>query len=135
VVTVARYAFLVLSWLFLAGVVVQTFLAGLALFGDQNFSLHVDVGWILHLAPILVLVAAALARPGRRVVLLALALAVVVFITPLLPMLRETTPAAAALHPVFALLTFGLSVVVAQSAWRVAREPAEGRLEPAAGQG
>jgi mercuric ion transport protein len=135
VVTVARYAFLVLSWLFLAGVVVQTFLAGLALFGDQNFSLHVDVGWILHLAPILVLVAAALARPGRRVVLLALALAVVVFITPLLPMLLETTPAAAALHPVFALLTFGLSVVVAQSAWRVAREPAEDRLEPAVGQG
>lgn len=136
VTAAARYAFLVLSWLFLAGVVVQTFLAGLGLFAEpEDFSLHVNVGWILHLAPILVLIAAALARPGARTVWLALALAIVVFITPLLPMLRSDLPAAAALHPVFALLTFGLSVVVARAAWQSVQESQAAGLEPAAGQG
>jgi hypothetical protein len=134
-VTAARYAFLVLSWLFLAGVVVQTFLAGLGLFGDRDFSMHVNVGWILHLAPILVLLAAAVARVGARTLWLTLALAIVVFITPLLPMLRSDLPEAAALHPVFALITFGLSFVVARAAWRVSQESQVGRLEPAVDRG
>ena len=58
----ARYAYLVLAWAFVVGVVVQVFFIGLGLFaGSRNIELHVTLGWILHLAPLLILAAAALA--------------------------------------------------------------------------
>lgn len=114
----ARYVYLVLAWAFLVGVVVQVFFIGLGLFaGPENLALHVNVGWILHLAPILILLAAALARAGRRRVLEALALAVTVFIVPILVTVRADQPVLAALHPVGALLAFWLSIVVARGAW------------------
>lgn len=129
----ARYAFAVLAGLFLVGVVVQTFFAGLGMFaGAENMRLHVDFGWILHLAPILVLIAAALGRVGRAALLWTAALVVTVFIQPLLPLLGESTPALAALHPVNALLIFWISVVVARRALALARPtPADASAQPA----
>lgn len=113
----ARYAYLVLAWAFLVGVVVQVFFIGLALFaGPSNLALHVNLGWILHLAPILILAAAALARAGRRRILEAAALAAVVFVVPILATMRDGLPVVAALHPVFALAAFWLAIVVARSA-------------------
>ena len=112
----ARYAYLVLAWAFLVGLVVQVFFIGLALFGDaENIELHVALGWILHLAPILVLLAAALARAGRRHWQWALALAVVVFVVPILAM-DGLMPEIAALHPVGAMVSFALAIVVARNA-------------------
>ncbi|MEO8510497.1 MAG: DUF6220 domain-containing protein [Chloroflexota bacterium] len=110
----ARYAFVGLAWLFLVGIVVQVFFIGLALFaGSENLESHVTLGWILHMIPIVILIAAALARPGRRTVLLAAALAVTVFIVPILATLRDSSDVIAALHPVGALLAFYLAVLVA----------------------
>ena len=41
----ARYAFVGLVWLYLAGVVGQTFLAGAALFSpERDFELHRNLG-------------------------------------------------------------------------------------------
>ena len=81
----ARYAYLVLAWAFAVGVVVQVFFIGLGLFaGSSNIELHVTLGWIVHLAPLLILAAAALARAGRRRILEAAALAAVVFVVPIL---------------------------------------------------
>ena len=114
----ARYAYVVLAWAFVAGVIVQVFLIGMALFDGAGFAeAHVNLGWILHLAPILVLLAAALSRAGRRHWRWALALAAVVFVVPILatPALRADLPALAALHPVGALVTFWLAVVVARN--------------------
>lgn len=131
----ARYAYLVLAWAFLVGVVVQVFFIGLALFaGRENLELHVTLGWILHLAPILILAVAALARAGRPRVLEAFALAVVVFIVPILATLRESSPVVAALHPVAALLSFWLSIVVARGASSILPEESAAR-EPAASVG
>jgi hypothetical protein len=129
----ARYVFAVLAALFLIGVVVQTFYAGLGLFaGAENMQLHVDLGWILHLAPILVLIAAALGRVGRATMLWTAALVVTVFIQPLLPGLSESVPALAALHPVNALLIFWISVVVVRRALALARStPADASAHPA----
>ncbi len=111
----ARYAYLILAWAFLAGLVAQVFLIGLGLFaGSENMELHVTFGWILHLAPLLVLLAAALSRAGRQHWLWALALAVVIFIVPILVGLRDASPVLAALHPVAALVAFWLSIVVAR---------------------
>ena len=127
----ARYAFLALAWAFVAGVVLQVFFIGLGLFaGSENLELHVTLGWILHLFPILILLAAALARAGRTRILQATALAVTVFIVPILATLRADTPVAAAFHPVGALLAFWLAIVVARSATRLVR--ASDAVAPAA---
>ena len=129
----ARYAFAVLAGLFLVGVVVQTFYAGLGLFaGAENMDFHVQFGWILHLAPILVLIAAALGRVGRATLLWTAALVVTVFIQPLLPGLSESVPALAALHPVNALLIFWVSGVVARRALaRAQSTPADASAQTA----
>jgi hypothetical protein len=122
-VRVARYVYFALAWAFLAGVVLQVFYIGLALFaGSENLALHVNLGWILHLSPILVLIVAALARAGRTRILQATALAVTVFVVPIFALLRDSAPVAAALHPVAALLAFWLASVVARGATSALRE-------------
>lgn len=117
----ARYAYIALAWAFVAGVVLQVFFIGMALFvGRENIELHVGLGWILHLWPLLILAAAALARAGRTRILRAAALAATVFVVPILATLRDDLPVAAALHPVGALLAFWLAIVVAREASRPA---------------
>lgn len=132
-VAAARYAYLVLAWAFVAGVVVQVFFIGLALFaGSENIELHVTLGWILHLIPLLILAAAALARAGRRRILEATALAAVVFAVPILATLRQDAPVVAALHPVGAIIAFWLAIIVARGATSVrGREAAPGARAPA----
>ena len=118
----ARWAYAGLAWAFVVGLVVQVFFIGLGLFaGSENLELHVSLGWILHLAPILILAMAALARAGRRQILMAAALAVTVFIVPILVTLRADVPVLAALHPVGALLAFWLAILVALGATRLVR--------------
>jgi hypothetical protein len=120
----ARYAYVALAWAFVAGVVLQVFFIGLGLFVNaENMELHVSLGWILHLWPILILGAAALARAGRTRILQAAALAVTVFIVPILVTLRSDLPVAAALHPVGAILAFWLAIVVARGATSLAATP------------
>lgn len=121
-VTGARMAYVALAWLFVVGVVVQVLFIGLTLFVDkQNVELHRTLGWILHLWPLLILIAAAVGRVGRRQILTALALAIVTFTVPILATLRESSPVIAALHPVGAILTFALAVLVAWNAWLTIR--------------
>ena len=134
-VRAARAAYLVLAWMFLVGVVLQVFFIGLGLFaGSENVALHVNLGWILHLAPILVLLAAAASRAGRRRILEALALAAVVFVVPILATLRADLPVLAALHPVGALLAFWLAIVVVRGASSL-RPPEEEIGQPAPSMG
>jgi hypothetical protein len=127
-VRLARYAFVVLAVAFVAGIVLQVFFIGLGLFaGSENLGLHREFGWILHLAPLLVLVAAALAAAGRARLLQALALVVVVWIVPILAAVRADLPMVAAFHPLGALLAFVLSLVVARGSVELLRD-----VEPAA---
>jgi nicotinamide riboside transporter PnuC len=117
----ARYAYLALAWAFVAGVILQVFFIGLGLFvGSENLALHVNFGWLLHLGPLPILVAAAFARAGRTRILQTTALAVLVFFVPILAVLRTDAPLAAALHPVGALLAFWLAIVVARGATSLA---------------
>ena len=123
-VRAARYAFVVLALAFAAGIVLQVFFIGLGLFaGSENLVLHTTFGWILHLAPLLVLIAAALAGAGRTRILQAVALVVVVWIVPILAAVRADLPEIAALHPVGALLAFVLSLVVARGSLELVRDP------------
>jgi hypothetical protein len=122
-VRVAQYAFVVLALAFAAGIVLQVFFIGLGLFvGSENLALHREFGWILHLAPLLVLVAAALAGAGRTRILQAIALVVVIWIVPILAAVRADLPVLAAFHPVGALLGFALSLGVARGSIEIVRD-------------
>jgi nicotinamide riboside transporter PnuC len=117
----ARYLYAALAWAFVAGVILQVFFIGLGLFvGREYLALHVNFGWLLHLGPLPILVAAALARAGRRRILQTAALAILVFFFPILAVLRTDAPLAAAFHPVGALLAFWLATVVARGATSLA---------------
>jgi len=113
----ARYAYVALAWAFVAGVIVQVFFIGLGLFvGRENLALHFYIGWLLHLGPLPVLVAAAFARAGRTQIMQSAALAVLVFFVPILAAVRTDLPFVAAFHPVGAVLAFWLATVVARGA-------------------
>jgi uncharacterized protein DUF6220 len=113
----SRIAYAVLAWAFVAAIVLQVFFIGLGLFvGPENLELHRNFGWILHLAPLPILVAAALARAGRTRILQAAGLVVVIFFVPILAAVRADLPYAAAFHPVGALLAFWLGIVIARDA-------------------
>lgn len=116
----ARFAYAALAWAFVAAIVLQVFFIGLGLFVDsENLELHRNFGWILHLAPLPVLVATALARAGRTRILQATGLVVVIFFVPILAAVRSDLPYAAAFHPVGALLAFWLATGLARDATRL----------------
>lgn len=117
-----RIAYVPLIWLFSAGVLAQVFLAGLALFvGPGSWALHANLGYILHLTPLLIAAAALIGGLRRDTLFLVAALFVVTAVQPLLPLLRTDLPVAAALHPVLALLIFALASVLAVRAVSDAR--------------
>jgi len=120
----ARWLFLLMILAYLAAVLFQVFLAGMGLFGaGRDFELHRNLGYLIHLTPIPLILVAAVARVGQRLLLWTAALFVVQGIQPLLPMLRTDMPWAAALHPVLALVVFWLGATIALQAWRLVQEP------------
>jgi hypothetical membrane protein len=121
----ARYLYLAMVWIYVAGILSQVFLAGIGLFGAaKDFEPHVGLGWILHLVPVLLLIVAAVARVGASLLWWTTALLVVQFIQPILATLRDNQPVVAAFHPVLAAVIFWLAVTIGVKAWRLVREPA-----------
>lgn len=115
---VIRRAHLVVAWAFVAGVVLQVFLAGLGVFeSSAKFGTHASWGYMLGLIPFVLLALAAAGGLGRRQVLYALALFGMFILQSLFIAFRESQPAVAALHPVngFAILLVGIAM--AREAW------------------
>ena len=108
----ARYLYGAALVLFLAGIGFQAFLAGLSLFDDpRKWAVHTEYGWtVAHGVPLLIIIFGALGRIGWRRGAWVAALVVSAAIQPFLPGLKDSTPLAAALHPVNALVLFGLTV-------------------------
>ena len=130
-VRAARYVYLGLAVAFVIGLVVQVFYAGMGVFKASDFEVHIGLGWMLHLVPILILAAAAVGRAGRRRILWAAALAATVFVVPILALMRADAPAVAALHPVAAVISFWLAIVVARDAMSLRRGDVELESKPA----
>lgn len=116
----ARTALAAFAWLFIGLLAVQVFLAGVGLFGAGSISLHRDFGYLISMAPLLILGAAAIARAGRLVGLSALLL-VLTFVQTSLPYLRDGMPFVAALHPVNAIALLWLTATIARRATSLAR--------------
>ncbi len=109
------------AWAFVASVVVQVFLAGLAipqLGGRGSFETHREFGYLIGLLTLIVVLAAIAARAGRRRILQAAGLLVLYVVQSSLPYMDPALPLAAALHPVNALVMFGLGVLYARQVWR-----------------
>jgi hypothetical protein len=127
-----RGAYAVLAWLFLAAVVYQVFLAGMGLLGGGDMQTHMGFGYLLPLFTIPLLAVAAGAHPDRRTFRLTILLLVLTWVQSMLPPLRTTAPALAALHPVNALVIFWLSLTIARTATALARIPEDdGKAVPA----
>ena len=115
-----RWLHAAFAWLFVAGVIVQAWLAGAALAqlgGSGNFGNHVEFGYTgMGILALGVLVTALVARVPRIQVGLVIGLVVLYVVQTLLPNFRGSSPIVAALHPANALLLFGFSVIVARRA-------------------
>ena len=59
-----RRLFLAVSWLFVAGLIVQVYLAGMGVFGG-NFENHVFFGYTVTWLPVLMFLFGLLGRVGR----------------------------------------------------------------------
>lgn len=109
---VVMWVFQGLTRVVLAGLVLEFYLAGAALFGVTTFQPHKALGQALALAILLLLALALVARLGRRVVGLTVLLAALTVVQVLLPRAAHTLPWVAALHVANAvavgMVTFGI---------------------------
>src|SRR5436190_18085891 len=103
----------VAALVFVAAIVIQVVLAGMAianLGGSGDFGTHKDFGYTwVGLASLAVVVTALLARMPQRDVLITLGMLVLYVLQTLLPEARSSIPLVAALHPLNAMLLFGIS--------------------------
>lgn len=118
---VSRRAHLLLAAAFAVVVVVQFFLAGMALFTAESWHAHVDTGYFAGLGLLALPVLAALAQLPLLDVFLGVSLTLAAWLQILLP---QTTPWVAAFHPVWALVLLGLSLVVVRRAAASGLRPA-----------
>jgi hypothetical protein len=113
--TAARITFAATSWLLVAGLVVQVFLAGLGVFDSpERFELHASFGFTLMALPLIMLLSGLAGAVGRRFVGLAGLMFGLFFLQSILVSLRDQSPAIAALHPLNGFLILFVSIAVAR---------------------
>jgi uncharacterized membrane protein YjdF len=120
--TGARIVFVGSSWLLVAGVVVQVFLAGLGVFDSPTrFESHRDLGYTLELLPIVMAVSGLVAGIERRIVGLTALIFVLFLLQSVFVAVRTSAPMVAALHPVNGFLIGLIALAVAR--WSIRRKP------------
>jgi hypothetical protein len=116
---VSRIVYLVASSLFLFGVAMQVFLAGMVVVAFQmGWSNHRDLGHTLALPLLIMLVSVYLGQLPRKMKWLTWLLFVIyIGQADVLIFLRTSLPVASAFHPVLALADVLLAGVLVQQAW------------------
>lgn len=84
---------------------------------ENGFDFHNGFGYIIFLAAIILLILALGARLGRKRVLWALAVPLLVVAQIVLAWIGESTPAVGVLHPLNAFLIAGLTGTLAHREW------------------
>src|SRR5262245_42092857 len=101
-----------LARIFLAGLLLQFYLAGTALFGVGSFEPHRMLGNALTMLAILFPVLAVVGRLERQLIGLSMLLVFLTIVQVILPSLRVNAAWIAALHPVNALALMGISATI-----------------------
>ena len=120
---IGRYLYLAFSWLFVAGVVYQVYLTGMAVVAQrQSWRPHADTGHALVIPLVLMLLSMYLGRMPRQVKVITWLLFLAYFLQAyVLISMRRSVPALSALHPVLALVDFGLGLWLAVQAFKIIR--------------
>lgn len=112
----ARFAFNVVAWLFAVCVAVQIYLAGVAVFAippTNDFDLHRNFGYLFGLLTLVMIGLAIVARLPRRVIGASALILALFALQSVFVLMRASTPAAAALHPLNGFVIFVVSLWVA----------------------
>jgi hypothetical protein len=118
----ARKIFVGLAWLFVLAVAIQFLLAGLGVLGGESMEAHRQWGFIvLHLIPILMLIAAIVGRMGRTVLALTVVLFILVLLQPLFADPELDPRWLRSLHVLNALFIFALGYHLAQRGQKTVR--------------
>lgn len=91
---------------------------------DHGFNFHMGLGYILFLGSVVLFLFALGARLGRRRVLSALALPLLVLLAIVFAIVGGKHPVVGIFHPIDALLVAGLAGSLAHAAWSRAGGPA-----------
>lgn len=114
---IARTVYVVLTWVFVVGLLVQVFLAGRGVFDNPLlFDTHRDFGFLLEIVPILLLVVGLIAGVGRRLSAFAIVAFLLFLLQSVLVVARESSPTIAALHPVNGFLILLIAIEIAREA-------------------
>jgi hypothetical protein len=101
---------------------------------DHGFGFHNGFGYLIFLASVVLLLLALAARLGKRRILFALAVPLVVALQIVLAWISEEVHGVGILHGINALVVFGLTGYLTGEEWRAHRAPAmtEAHATPAA---
>lgn len=138
---ISRYTYLFAACLFLAGVAVQVFLAGMVVVALQmGWNNHIGLGHMLAAPLLLMLISQYPGRLPRQMKGLTwLLFGVYVLQADVIIFLRFQAPVVAAFHPVLALVDVALGLALARRAWLLVRRapapasPGAGWVEAGAG--
>ena len=103
-----------LARIFLAGLLLQFYLASMPLFGAASFQPHRMLGGLLTMLVFLFPLLALVGRLGRQRIGFSILLVVLTIVQMILPSLRGSIPWIAALHPINALVLMGLSARISR---------------------
>ncbi len=107
------------AWLLVGSIVVQVWLAGVAipqLGGNSNFENHRNVGYLIGVVALALVLTALPTGLGRRRILQSLGILGLYIVQSSLPYIGVN--AIEALHPVNAAVMFVVSLIYARAVWR-----------------
>ncbi len=115
----SRYAFAILGTVFLICVLIQVFLAGMAVFvNPANWGWHITFIHFFELIPLFMLLAGWLGRVGKKMMWQTVGVFGLIFVQYLTANLRPALPALAALHPVTAIPLAALAYTLMVNSWK-----------------
>ena len=118
-----RYTFAGLSAAFVICLLVQIFMAGMAIFvHPNNWVRHVTFIHFFEILPLLMLVFGWLGKLPKQLLWQSAGLFGLIFLQYFTANIRAVIPLAAAAHPVTALPLIGLAFVVMREAWKITKD-------------
>jgi hypothetical protein len=129
--TAIRTGLAISAAVFATLILVQVFLAGLGVFGDdRSFASHRTFGYVIGWLTLVIVVLAVAGRVGGRLLGLSFLTLAQMALQSVFVLVRADLPAVAALHPVNGVLLLVVAIAIARGAWRsreaAARDEASG---------